>query len=117
MRITANEAVKFLPFELSTVEYLPPKDAIKVTYGAIYGALIIKTRGVKKQKKDIPAQGIQYMPMGLANMDFTHTEWENQAYKVPTQEGKYRVLVDRVSDKGQVQSYEYSIEVSAGRNR
>lgn len=112
MRITANEAVKFLPFELSTVEYLPPKDAIKVTYGAIYGALVIKTRGVKKQKKDIPAQGIQYIPMGLANMDFTHTEWENQAYKVPTQEGKYRVLVDKISDKGQMHSYEYSIEVS-----
>ena len=117
MRITANEAVKFLPFELSTVEYLPPKDAIKVTYGAIYGALVIKTRGVKKQKKDIPAQGIQYMPMGLANMDFTHTEWENPTYKVPTQEGKYRVLVDRVSDKGQVHSYEYSIEVSSDGNR
>lgn len=112
MRITANEAVKFLPFELSTVEYLPPKDAIKVTYGAIYGALVIKTRGVKKQKKDIPAQGIQYIPMGLANMDFTHTEWENQAYKVPTKEGKYRVLVDKISDKGQMHSYEYSIEVS-----
>ena len=117
MRITANEAVKFLPFELSTVEYLPPKDAIKVTYGAIYGALVIKTRGVKKQKKDIPAQGIQYIPMGLANMDFTHTEWENQAYKVPTQEGKYRVLVDRFSDKGLVHSSEYSIEVDSERNR
>lgn len=112
MRMTANEVIQFLPFELSTVEYLPPKDAIKVTYGAIYGALVIKTRGVKKQKKDIPAQGIQYIPMGLANMDFTHMEWENQAYKVPTQEGKYRVLVDKISDKGQMHSYEYSIEVS-----
>jgi hypothetical protein len=54
--------------------------------------------------------------MGLANMDFTHTEWENPTYKVPTQEGKYRVLVDRVSDKGQVHSCEYSIEVSASGN-
>ena len=81
MRMTANEVVQFLPFELSTVEYLPPKDAIKVTSGAIYGALVIKTRGVKKQKKDIPAQGIQYIPMGLANMDFTHTEWETKHTK------------------------------------
>ena len=104
--------MQFLPFELSTVEYLPPHEALKTVYGAINGALVIKTRGVKKNKKDIPAQGIQYIPMGLANMDFTHTEWENQAYKVPTKEGKYRVLVDKISDKGQMHSYEYSIEVS-----
>lgn len=112
MRISHNEAMQFLPFELSTVEYLPPHEALKTVYGAINGALVIKTRGVKKNKKDIPAQGIQYIPMGLANMDFTHTEWENQAYKVPTKEGKYRVLVDKTSDKGQMHSYEYSIEVS-----
>ena len=117
MRISHNEAMQFLPFELSTVEYLPPHEALKTVYGAINGALVIKTRGVKKNKKDIPAQGIQYIPMGLANMDFTHTEWENPTYKVPTQEGKYRILVDRVSDKGQVHSYEYSIEVSSDGNR
>ena len=117
MRITANEAVQFLPFELSTVEYLPPKDAMKITSGAIYGALVIKTRGVKKGKKNIPAQGIQYMPMGLANMDILHTEWERQSCKVPIQEGKYRVLVDRISDKGEVHSYEYRIEVSSDGNR
>ena len=113
MRISHNEAMQFLPFELSTVEYLPPHEALKTVYGAINGALVIKTRGVKKNKKDIPAQGIQYMPMGLANMDILPTEWERQSYKVPTQEGKYRVLVDKVSDKGEVYSCEYRIEVNA----
>ena len=113
MRISANEAMQFMPFELSTVEYLSPHEALKTISGAFNGALVIKTRGVKKGKKNIPAQGIQYMPMGLANMDCTHTEWENQLYKVPTKEGKYRVLVDKVSDKGEVYSCEYRIEVNA----
>ena len=113
MRISPDEAMQFLPFELSTVEYLPPHEALKTVHGAINGALVIKTRGVKKEKKNIPAQGIQYMPMGLANMDILPTEWERQSYKVPTQEGKYRVLVDKVSDKGEVYSCEYRIEVNA----
>lgn len=111
MRITANEAVQFLPFELSTVEYLPPKDAIKVTSGAIYGALVIKTRKAKiPNAKDIKSQGIQYSPMGLANHG---VHWDESMIftRVPNKVGRYRVLIDWISDKGQIHSEEFRIEV------
>ena len=111
MRITANEAVQFLPFELSTVEYLPPKDAIKVTSGAIYGALVIKTRKAKiPNAKDVKSQGIQYSPMGLANHG---VHWDESMIftRVPNKVGRYRVLIDWISDKGQIHSEEFRIEV------
>ena len=111
MRVTANEAVQFLPFELSTVEYLPPKDAIKVTSGAIYGALVIKTRKAKiPSAKDVKSQGIQYSPMGLANKDL-HWNKGMIPTHVPNKAGRYRVLIDQITDTGEILSKEFLIEV------
>lgn len=109
MRITANEAVEFLPFELSTVEYLPPKDAIKVTSGALHGALVIKTRKARiSSAKGVKSQGIQYMPMGLANNDMDEAPLPLHA---PSQPGKYRILIDRISPQGDARSWEYRVVV------
>jgi hypothetical protein len=111
MRVTANEAVQFLPFELSTVEYLPPKDAIKVTSGAIYGALVIKTRKAKiPSARGVKSQGIQYSPMGLANKDL-HWNKSMIPTHVPNKAGRYRVLIDQITDTGEILSKEFLIEV------
>lgn len=110
MRVTANEALQFLPFEISTVEYLPPKDALKVTSGAMHGALVIKTRKASiPNTKNIKPQGIQHIPMGLANKDIYKTI--PFPLHAPSQPGNYRVLIDHISNKGEVYSQEYHIVV------
>lgn len=112
MRIDANEAMKFLPFELSSVEYFSPSDAMKFTYGAINGALVVTTRKFKKQDAiDTESKGVIYVPIGLVNYNCSLQEMQ-QPIEVPTLAGRYRMLIDIVTMKGEVISSEQIIKVN-----
>lgn len=111
MRFEANEAMRLLPFELSSVEYFSPSDAMKFTYGAINGALVVTTRGFKKKDAiDTKSHGVIYAPIGLVNNDCSLQDTQ-QFIKVPTLTGRYRMLVDIITMKGEIISSEQIIEI------
>lgn len=111
MRIDANEAMSFLPFELSSVEYFSPNDAMKFTYGAINGALVVTTRKFKKKDTiGAKSKGVIYAPIGLGNYKCSLQETQ-QTVKVPKSAGQYRMLIDVITVKGEVKSSEQIIIV------
>lgn len=105
---SATEAMNMIVVEqLKSVEFLKPGRAMLVTHGAINGALVIETKGYEKQK--IESKGIQYLPpMGISNMD---VERPINHWKVPTEKGKYNILVDIISARKGTQSYVFPIVV------
>ena len=105
---TTTEAMNMLEVsQVKSVEYLNPGLALAVTHGAINGALVIKTKGYEKKK--VESKGIQYLPpMGLSNMDMKR---QTDQWKVPTESGKYQVLIDVLSPTKGNHSYVFPIEV------
>lgn len=104
---SATEAMNMLVVsQVKSIEYLKPGPALAVTYGAINGALVIKTKGYEEKK--IESKGIQYLPpMGISNIGMTR----NKIWRAPTQKGKYQVLIDIISTQKGTQSYTLPIEV------
>ena len=91
-------------FEIESVEYLRPWQAITYTFGASNGAINVITRGYQKPA-NVKSKGAIYTPMGLS----TAPEISLLVAETP---GKYRLFVDVVSPSG-IQSYETVVNVVA----
>ena len=95
-------------FEIESVQLLRPWQALTYTFGAINGAILVKTRSYK-DRPDLPSKGAMYRPTGLSPLSYPYKEQRPQpwtAYKP----GRYRLLVDVFTETG-VQSYEHPFEV------
>ena len=91
--------------EIESVELLRPWQALAYTFGAIDGAILVKTRGYK-EREPLPSKGAMYTPTGLSKLGGTMKEhpW------VADKPGAYRLIVDVFSPEG-IQSYEHRFEV------
>lgn len=66
-----------------------------VTNNALYGAIVVKTRGWTPDKP-IKSKGTIVRPMGLSNLAFASGE----KAVAPTREGDYRLMVDIIGPDG-----------------
>ena len=91
--------------EIESVELLRPWQALAYTFGAIDGAILVKTRNYK-EREPLPSKGAMYTPTGLSKLGGTMKEhpW------VADKPGAYRLIVDVFSPEG-IQSYEHRFEV------
>ena len=105
----ADEANKMLDMNMvEYVELLPPIKALKYIPGAIDGAIFIKTKGYKEEKRE--AKGIYYTPpLGIANLGMDMGE--NKKYNVPMIPGEYNLYLDVIDENKQIRSYLIPIEV------
>ncbi len=90
--------------DLESVELVMPTDPRSYWYSASFGFFDVKTRTVMN-KEEISSNGITVRPMGIS---IPRNEYE---CKLPSAEGKYKVLIDIVSPDRQVLSIVRNIEV------
>ncbi len=90
--------------DIESVELVMPTDPRSYWYSADKGLIEIKTRTVMK-KEEISSNGITIRPMGISCPE------KEYKCKLPTAEGKYKVLIDIISPDRQVLSYVKDIEV------
>ena len=95
-------------FEIEFVQVLKAWQALAYTYGAIDGAILVKTRSYK-ERPPLPSKGAMYSPMGLSPLSYPFKEYAPEPWKAE-KPGRYRLLVDVITESG-VQSYEKSFEV------
>ena len=107
--ITADEAMNLNINEIETAELLAPWQTIRLMggVGAMDGAFVLKTKGVKRQ--NIPAKGIFYTPIGLSNLRCMKQKWE---YRMPQKTGTYKIIIDVLSAKTGIGTYEKEIQVT-----
>ena len=105
----ADEANKMLDMNMvEYVELLTPIKALKYIPGAIDGAIFIKTKGYKEEKRE--TKGIYYTPpLGIANLGMDMGE--NKKYNVPMIPGEYNLYLDVIDENKQIKSYLIPIEV------
>ena len=96
-------------FELESVKVLRAWEALKYTFGAIDGAILVKTRNYS-QRAPLPSKGAMYTPLGLSPMSHPYKEMKASSLSC-SKPGCYRLLVDVITESG-VQSYEKSFEVA-----
>ena len=94
--------------EIESVQFLRPWQALAYTFGAINGAIIVKTRNYK-QKEPLPSKGAMYSPTGLSPLSYPYKEVTSPAMAC-NEPGRYRLMVDVITDSG-VQSYEQAFSV------
>ena len=94
--------------EIETVELLRGWQAIKYTFGAINGAIFVKSLDYKK-REPLPSKGAIYTPTGLSPLSHPYQEMALPSLTAD-KPGRYRLLVDVFTETG-VQSYEYPFEV------
>ena len=94
--------------EIESVQLLRPWQALTYTFGAIHGAILVKTRSYR-ERPDLPSKGAMYSPTGLSPLSYPYKEHHPQPWKAD-KPGRYRLLVDVFTDTG-VQSYEHPFEV------
>ncbi|KKB46072.1 TonB-dependent receptor [Parabacteroides gordonii] len=106
-RIPLEEVIHMLPpRDIASVELLKPWQTNALTYGAIHGALVIKTReGVRSV--DISSKGFYYYPLGLIQ----GKGYSNTAIQAPSTSGLYDLLIDMVTLEGMVYSYRFPFTV------
>ena len=95
-------------FELEYVKVLRAWEALKYTFGAIDGAILVKTRNYS-QRDPLPSKGAIYAPLGLSPLSHPYKEMPATSLSC-SKPGRYRLLVDVITESG-VQSYEKSFEV------
>lgn len=107
--ITADEAMNLNINEIETAELLAPWQTIRLMggVGAMDGAFVLKTKGVKRQ--NIPAKGIFYTPISLSNLRCMKQKWE---YRMPQKTGTYKIIIDVLSAKTGIGTYEKEIQVT-----
>ncbi|MDE5677513.1 MAG: hypothetical protein K2G02_00155 [Phocaeicola sp.] len=108
IQVDIDEVINLSPFEIELVEYLTAREALAVTYGAISGALVVRTKKSDSSREEVKSKGIIYTPMGLDNYGSPGQDFR---LKAPQERGKYNVLVDVVSEDRNIESYEIPIEV------
>lgn len=108
-RVDANEVVHYSPEQIETVEFLTAHEALKLTFGAINGALVITTRKNTDKETEVETKGIRYRPLGITNL---HSSFlPATKLKLPTIPGKYRLFIDCISSK-ETFSYEFPVEIN-----
>ena len=95
-------------FEIESVQVLKAWQALAYTYGALDGAILVKTRSYK-ERPPLPSKGAMYSPMGLSPLSYPFKEYASEPWKAE-KVGRYRLLVDVITESG-VQSYEKAFEV------
>jgi len=95
-------------FEIESVQYLRPWQALAYTYGAIDGVIVVKTREYK-ERDPLPSKGATYSPTGLSPLSHPYKETASPVMEC-SKPGNYRLMVDVVSDSG-IQSYEHFFKV------
>ena len=95
-------------FEIESVQYFRPWQALAYTYGAIDGVIVVKTRGYK-ERDPLPSKGAMYSPTGLSPLSYPYKEVAAPAMECD-KPGRYRLMVDVITDSG-VQSYEQAFNV------
>ena len=103
-----EEIMNMNSFEIESVQYVHAREAIKYTFGAIDGAIIVKTRKYT-EKEPLPSKGADYKPTGLSPLSHPYKEMPKPSLSC-SKPGRYRLLVDVITESG-VQSYEKSFEV------
>ena len=91
--------------EVETVELLRPWQTNAYTWGAVNGAILVKTRNYT-DKADLSSKGTMYTPMGLSPSAGLS---EEKAW-IASEKGSYRLMVDVFTSSG-VQSYEHRFVV------
>ena len=91
-------------FEIESVEYLRPWQALTYTFGAINGAINVVTRN-REKPRDVKSKGTLYTPTGL-------TPNATASAPVADKPGNYRLIVDVISPEG-IHSYESTVKVIA----
>ena len=95
-------------FEIESVQVLKAWQALAYTFGALDGAILVKTRSYK-ERPPLPSKGAMYSPMGLSPLSYPFKEYAPEPWKAE-KTGRYRLLVDVITESG-VQSYEKAFEV------
>lgn len=91
--------------EIESVELLRPWQTNAYTWGAINGAVLVKTRNYT-DKADLASKGMMYTPTGLS----PSVEPSEEKVWVASERGGYRLIVDVFTPSG-VQSYEHRFVV------
>ena len=91
-------------FEIESVEYLRPWQALTYTFGTISGAINVVTRN-REKPRDVKSKGTLYTPTGL-------TPNATASALVADKPGDYRLIVDVISPEG-IHSYESTVKVIA----
>lgn len=108
MQVNIDEVMYMHPFDIESMEYLTPREALAVTHGVIAEALVIKTRKTDSHRQDdVKAKGIIYMPMGIANNGLDRPA----SLKAPKEKGLYKILIDKVYGGRNVTSFEVPVRV------
>ena len=95
-------------WNIEFVQILKPWQALAYTYGALDGAILVKTRSYK-ERPPLPSKGAMYSPMGLSPFSYPFKEYTPEPWKAE-KVGTYRLKVDVISDT-EVKSYEHLFEV------
>lgn len=96
-------------FKIESVQILKPWQALAYTYGAIDGAILVKTRSYK-ERPPLPSKGAMYSPMGLSPLSYPFKEYTPEPWKAE-KAGTYRLIIDVISEK-EIKSYEHRFEVT-----
>lgn len=96
-------------FEIESVQYLQPWQASAYTFGALDGAIIVKTRGYK-EKEPLPSKGAMYSPTGLYPLSYPYKKITPPILKC-SRIGNYRLIIDIITDSD-IWSYEHFFTVT-----
>lgn len=94
--------------EIESVELLRAWQTLAYTFGAIDGAILVKTR-THKDRPPLPSKGVMYSPIGLSPLSYPFKEYLAQPQPI-RKPGHYRLIVDVITHSD-VQSYEHTFEV------
>lgn len=90
--------------EIESVEFLQPWQALAVTFGALHGAVVVKTRNYHGEIKR-PSLGTYYRPMGIYRVAEVQ-----ERLLTPSRPGNYRLIVDVINADG-VHTYNSTVSV------
>ncbi len=99
-----SDFLSMMATDIESVELVKPLDPRAMFYDAANGMFEVKMRYLMK-KEEISSNGITIQPLGIS------VPSKPYEIKVPSQEGKYRVLVDVVSPNRQINSFVKEIEI------
>ena len=94
--------------QIESVELLRAWQTLAYTFGAINGAIIVKTRDYKK-REPLPSKGAMYTPTGLSPLSYPYKDMIIPDLKC-NKPGYYRLIVDVITESD-VKSYEHKFEV------
>jgi len=94
--------------EIESVQLLRPWQTLAYTFGAINGAILVKTRSYNR-REPLSSKGAMYTPTGLSPMSYPYKKRPASTLTC-NEPGHYRLLVDVITDEG-IRSYERTFNV------